>query len=73
MSTIIVILGIILLISSVIQLVCVIYESKHVDGTLVVDQAADSYTIHITTDPVEINSKDSIRLRVETINNTTKY
>lgn len=67
METAIVILGIVLLIISVIQLVCTINEAKSIDGKLIVDEAADSYTIHIATDPEEINRKDFIRLRIEKI------
>lgn len=67
METAIVTLGIVLLIISVIQLVCTINEAKSIDGKFIVDEAADSYTIHITTDPEEINRKDFIRLRIEKI------
>lgn len=66
-STLVGILALVALIVSVIQLICVISEAKHIDGKLVIDEAADSYTIHITTDPEEINRKDFIKLRIEKV------
>lgn len=41
-----------------------IFKSTDTDGTLTVDEAADSWTIAITTDPDTIKLKDNIKLTV---------
>ena len=67
MDILLVVCSIILTLSAVIRLVSLLHDSKHIDGTLVIDEAADSYTVHITTDPETINHKEYLRLRIEKI------
>lgn len=40
---------------------------KKYDGTLTIDEARDSWTVHITTDPEEVKFKESISLSVDCI------
>ena len=46
---------------------CLQLLHKKYDGTLTIDEARDSWTVRITTDPEEVKFKESISLSVDCI------
>ena len=55
------------------QIIYTIYRLRKRDGKLTINEAADSYTITITTNPEEIKKKKCIKLRVEKTGSIYKY